>query len=156
MDFAAAGRVANRVELKVVRVSELSAKCNPKVMGTLEPTLEHDCRIAGREANTLEIACDYRFAARIGQTQVAEAAITYLLLYQLQGSEPLSDADVAQFAVSNGTLHSWPFVRELLYSLTSKMGYPPYSLGVVHFKPKPAPQAASVQPVPGTQQTPGT
>jgi Preprotein translocase subunit SecB len=153
---AAAGRVANRVELKVIRVSELSAKCNARLVGTLEPTLDHDCAIAGREANALEIACNYRFTARVGQTQVVEAAITYLLFYQLQGTEPLADEDVAQFALSNGTLHSWPFVRELLYALTSRMGYPPYTLGVVHFRPKPAPQETPAQTVPGNQQTPGT
>jgi hypothetical protein len=54
----------------------------------------------------------------------------------LRGTEPLADEDVAQFALSNGTLHSWPFVRELLYALTSRIGYPPYTLGVVHFRPK--------------------
>jgi preprotein translocase subunit SecB len=142
VDFAAAGRVASRVELKGIRLIELSAKCNPKVLGTLEPTLDHDCGIAGRDSNALEIACNYRFTARIGQEQVAEAAIKYLLLYQLQGAEPLADEDIAQFALSNGALHSWPFVREFLYDLTAKMGYPPYTLGVVHFKPKPVPKEA--------------
>ena len=154
VDFAAAGRVANRVELKRIRVAEVSATCNPAVVGTIEPTVDHDCKIAGREGNALEIVCHYRFTASIGQTQVAEAAIKYLLQYQVKDNEPLADDDVSQFASSNGTLHSWPFLREFLYDLTSRMGYPPYTLGVVHFKPKPAPPKAATPATPADQQAP--
>jgi preprotein translocase subunit SecB len=152
VDFAAVGRVANRIELKGIRLTDFSAKCNPKLMGSLEPTLDHDCGVAGRESNALEIACNYRFAARIGQTQAAEAAITYLLLYELQGSEPISDEDIAQFALSNGVLHSWPFVRELIYALTSSMGYPPYTLPVFRFKRKPASKETTRKAVPAQQK----
>jgi preprotein translocase subunit SecB len=152
VDFAASGRVANRVELKAIRVIDMSAKCNPKILGTLEPTLDHDCMVAEHAGDALEIACNYRFTARIGQTQVAEAAIKYLLLYKIQGSEPLAEDDLAQFALSNGILHSWPFVRELLYALTSRMGYPPYTLGVMHFKPKQVSQVTHDEPVTSTDQ----
>jgi preprotein translocase subunit SecB len=156
VDFAAAGRVANRVELKGIRLTEFSAKCNPKMMGTLEPTLDHDCKLSGRQGNALEISCNYRFAARIGQAQAAEAAITYLLLYELQGSEPIPDEDITQFALSNGVLHSWPFVRELIYALTSRMGYPPYTLPVFHFRPKPASKETTGQMMPAKQKQDAT
>lgn len=137
VDFAAVGRVAARVELKGIRLTDVSAKCDPKIKGALEPTVNLGCKIVGRENNALEISCDYRFTARAADAQVAEAAITYLLVYQVNGSEPLKEEDLAEFAVANGTLHSWPFVREFLYGLTSRMGYPPYMLPVFHFKPKP-------------------
>jgi len=137
VDFAAVGRVANRVELKVIRVTDISAKSEPKVAGTLEPTLDLDCTIVSRESNTLEVACNYRFTAQAAGAQVAEATIRYLLVFEVQGSDPLIEADLSEFATANGTLHSWPFVREFLYGLTSKMGYAPYTLPVFHFKPKP-------------------
>ena len=140
VDFAAAGRVAMRVDLKDVRVTNVSAKCDPAVHGPLEPLLDFECAVVGRENNLLEIACNYQFAARTADAQIAEAAIKYLLAYEVRGTDPLAEEDLAEFAASNGTLHSWPFVREFLYGLTAKMGYPPYMLPVVHFKPKPQPQ----------------
>jgi hypothetical protein len=147
VDFAAAGRVASRAELKAIRLVEISAKCDPQTFGALEPTLEHDCAPTNRRGNTLEIACNYRFNVRTTQAEVASAVIGYLLVYELQGIEPFADQDIAQFATANGTLHSWPFVRELLYALTSRMGYPPYTLPVFHFKGKPPQQEkAEVKP----------
>ncbi|MGA8223873.1 MAG: hypothetical protein WB780_19650 [Candidatus Acidiferrales bacterium] len=140
VDFAAAGRVASRAELKAIRLIEISAKCDPETSGALEPTLDHDCAAAKRSGSALEIACNYRFKVRTTQAEVADASIKYLLVYELQGPEPFADEDIAQFAKSNGTLHSWPFVRELLYALTSRMGYPPYTLPVFHFKAKPPQQ----------------
>lgn len=138
VDFGAANRVSIRVELKDIRLTDMSAKCNPKLKGSfLDPTVDLDCKVVGHENNALEIACDYRFAARAAEAQVAEATIKYVLVYEIRGSEPLIDEDLAEFALANGTLHSWPFLRELLYGLMSKMGYPPYILPVFHFKAKP-------------------
>jgi preprotein translocase subunit SecB len=67
-------------------------------------------------------------------------------VYALKSKEPLADEDVAQFADANSTLHSWPFVREFLNTLTSRMGFPPFTLGVMHFVPmKPAPEKKDTQ-----------
>jgi preprotein translocase subunit SecB len=153
VDFAAVGRVSSCVELKSIRLTDLSAKCNANVIGTLEPAVDQDCRVAGQESGVLGVQCTYRFTARVGETQVAEASIQYHLNYQLLGTEPLSQDDVAQFALSNGALHSWPFVREFLYDLTSRMGYPPYTLGLLHFKPKPQPQPKEVQSQPAPEKS---
>jgi preprotein translocase subunit SecB len=136
VDFAAAGRVAKRAELKSIRVIEVSAKCDPKTAAPLEPTVNLECIVANQDANALEIVCNCHFAAHTIQAQVAEATIKYLIVYEIQGTEPLASGDVAEFASSNGTLNAWPFLRELLYGLTSKMGYPAYVLPTFHFVPK--------------------
>jgi hypothetical protein len=65
--------------------------------------------------------------------------LKYLILYSLSGDDPVSDEDLAHFAFANGTYHSWPFVRQFLFGLTSQMGYPPYTLPVFKFNPKPKP-----------------
>lgn len=149
IDFAAVARVSKRTELKGIRLTEVLAKCDPKVPGPLEPKLDLDCAVFSQDESTLEIACNYRFAARSQAqseaegSQAAEAEIKYLLLYELQGTEPLAEADLAQFALGNGTLHSWPFVREFLYGLTSRMGYPPYTLPVMHFIKPAEPKAVA-------------
>lgn len=136
VDFVAAGRVAKRADLKSIRVTEISAKCDPKIAAPLEPTVNLECEVALQDANALEIVCSCHFAARTTQAQVAEATIKYLIVYEIQGTEPLAPGDVAEFATSNGTLNAWPFLRELLYGLSSKMGYPAYVLPTFHFVPK--------------------
>ena len=140
VDFAAAGRIASRTELRDVRVAEVTATCDPLPRGILEPTLEVDCVVGKRSEVELQVECAYRFNARVGEVPVVTAAIKYVILYDVKGSESLADGDLTEFAVGNGTLHSWPFVREFLHGLTSRMGFPPYTLPVVHFKPKVSPK----------------
>ena len=137
--------MAKRAELTGIRLIEISAKCDPKAIGSLEPKVDLDCKPGAYSASELEIVCDYTFTVRAGQAEIAEANIKYLLVYELSGSGTPAEADLAEFARANGALHSWPFVRELIYSLTSRMGYPPYTLPTMHFdstpKEKPAVQA---------------
>lgn len=153
VDFTAAGRVAKRVELKDVRVINVSAKCDPKITGPLEPTLKHECAVGAHEGNALEVTCNYQFIARAAEAQVAEAEIKYLLVYEIVGSEALAEEDLMEFAFANGTLHSWPFVREFLYGLTSRMGYPPYMLPAFHFKPKPQEKKEAKEKIPAAPQS---
>ena len=158
VDYAAAGRIAKRAELKSIRLIEVSAKCDPKIGAPLEPTVKVECVVAHQDVNALEIVCDCQFAARTTQAQVADAAVKYLLVYEIQGNEPLAQGDLAEFAMSNGTLNAWPFLREFLYGLTSRMGYPAYVLPTFHFVPKPPekkeggekrePQSEPVKPQP--------
>jgi hypothetical protein len=154
VDLAAVGRVAKRVELKGVRLAEISAKCDPKVEGPLKPTVNLDCKIGDHDANTIEVVCNYTFVAHSEQLQAIESAIKYLLLYEISSPEaPPSDNDLAEFAKANGALHSWPFVREVLFGLTSRMGYPPYTLPVMHFNQKPQPAAPKKTATPTPAET---
>ena len=135
VDLAAVARVAARVELKHVRLTEISAKCDPNAPGpSLEPSVDLACRLGEHDGSNLEVICHCKFVAQSKQLQAIESGITYLLLYEISGSGSPSVDDLAEFARTNGALHSWPFLRELLYGLTSRMGYPPYTLPVMHFK----------------------
>ena len=143
VDFAAVARISKHIELKGVRLIQITAKCDPKVYGTLEPSVDVSCAVATHTDSALEVSCDYTFNVSSSDAPVADAEISYLLNYEIQGSpEKFDGSDVAEFARANGALHSWPFVRELLYGLTSRMGYPPYTLPVMHFNAK----ASAVQP----------
>jgi preprotein translocase subunit SecB len=101
-----------------------------------------DCHVGKHDATSVEVVCNYKFTARSGEQQAVDSTIGYLLQYEITGGESPSDGDLAEFARANGALHSWPFVREVLYGLTSRMGYPPYTLPLMHFNTK----AASVKP----------
>ena len=137
VDFAAVGRVARHTELRDVRVTEMSAKCSPKVTGALHPSVDLHCSIAERDEKMLEVTCDCSFSAYCGEMLAAQVQIQYLLTYELSASEHLDDDDLSQFARANGALHSWPFIREALYGMTARMGYPPFTLPVMHFHSEP-------------------
>ena len=135
VDFAAVARVSRFAELKDIRVVDVSAKCDPKFTAPLESEFSHECLVIGNGKGALDISCRYRFTGNSAQAKIVDIEIKYLLTYAISSPEPLPEADIAQFADGNGTLHSWPFVREFLYSLTSRMGIPPFKLGVMHFVP---------------------
>ena len=52
------------------------------------------------------------------------------LLYDLRGDDPLAPNDAEHFAVANGTLHAWPYWRELAHSLSTRMQVPRVLVGV--------------------------
>jgi len=141
VDFAAVARVSRFTELKDIRLTDVSAKSDPKIIAApLESEFTQESSVVGRDSESLEVSCAYHFVGRSAGEQAISIDITYLVQYALTAKEPLADEDVSQFAVANSTLHSWPFVREFLHGLTSRMGFPPFKLGVMHFVPmKPAP-----------------
>ena len=137
VDFVAIGRVAKRVDLKSVRLTEISAKCEPSDEGTLVPSVNLECKAGTLRPGTLEVICEYTFTAHSNHVQAVISEIKYLLVYEIAGgAESPSADDLAAFAHANGALNSWPFVREILYGLTSRMGYPPYTLPLMHFNTK--------------------
>lgn len=142
VDLAAVGRIARRVEFKGIRLTEISANCDPRVLGPLAPDVDVTCFLGELSATGVEVICDYSFTVLSHEQRAASGALKYLLSYDLTGSDPVSNDDLTEFARSNGVLHSWPFVRELLFALTSRMGYPPYTLPVMHFVSKPATEEA--------------
>jgi hypothetical protein len=145
VDFAAVARVSQYAELKNIRLVNASAKCDPQCTTPLEPEFSHECSVVGNQDGMLYVTCRYRFSGNAAQVKIVDIEISYLLAYAMSSPQPLPEADVKQFADGNGTLHSWPFVREFLNSLTSRMGIPAFTLGVMHFVPTQQTPAAPVQ-----------
>ena len=141
VDMVAVARVSRRIDLRAVRLAEIHAtlKSDVALQDSLKPSFEHSCVPTKVENGEIEVACSYSFKVRSSNIKVAEANILYHLTYKLFGDDPADESDIEQFAHANGAYHSWPFVRETLNSLTSKMGLPPYNLPVLSFRPKPKP-----------------
>jgi preprotein translocase subunit SecB len=139
IDLAAAARISRRVDLREIRLVGISATCQtgPKQSGRLQPTYGHSCVPVKSEDGMLEVACSYHFKVHSAEKELAEASMTYHIFYKLVGDEPTEPSDIDHFARANGAYHSWPFVRETIFSLTSKMGFPPYTLPVLSFQARP-------------------
>ena len=164
IDLVAASRVSKRVDLKEIRLIEIRATYQSGG-GTnlrLMPIYDQMCVPTKVEGDIIEVSCAYTFKVRSAETELADASLTYLVVYKLIGDEPAEPADVEHFARANGAYHTWPFVRETIYGLTAKMGFPPYTLPVLSFlRPKGGAEASSESksdsvspPTPATTSTP--
>jgi hypothetical protein len=153
VDMRAVGRVASRVDVTEVRLVEVSAMRTDKVGGTLEPIIQHAHSPLGCEGGSIRIQSRYEFKVDLADTPAFTVTAVYHLFYALSGDEPVADDDLKQFAAANGAYHSWPFVRELLFSMSSRMGLPAFTLPVMSFMPpRPAKPAAPPQPQPTPTQ----
>lgn len=135
IDLAAVSRVSRNVDLRDIRVIELAASCSPAPEGTLEPRITFEAESALVEVNQLNVKCDYSFTARSAGVLAATIKVVYLLTYEVLG-DALEGRDVEQFSRVNGAYHSWPFLRQLLFDLTAKLGLPTLTLPVFQALPR--------------------
>jgi hypothetical protein len=133
--MAAVSRVASRVELRGIRLVDLSLVTKKVVdFGTpLEPSFETDCVPGLAESGSINVECNFSFSVHSKGEEVSEARIKYLIHYKLTGEGVPSAEDAEAFAAINGAYHAWPFVRELIFSLTSRMGFQGFTLPVLSF-----------------------
>ena len=146
IDLVAASRISRRVDLRAIRLTEIHATSlsDGNTGVPLVPTYVHDCVLTSVNAGIIEVSCSYKFSVRSSDAELAEANMTYQVTYKLLGDEPTEQSDLEHFARSNGAYHTWPFVRETIYTLTSKLGFPPYTLPVLSFlRGRPATQPAT-------------
>jgi len=135
IDMAAVARVSGRVDLQAIRLTEVSLNA-PKLAQpgtTLEPEFSQECVPLPSEAGFIEVSCAYDFKVHSVGELIAEIKAKYIIRYKLKGEEIPKKDDIEQFASANGSYHSWPFLRELLFGLTARIGYPPFTLPVLSF-----------------------
>lgn len=156
IDMAAVARVSGRVDLQAIRLTEVSLSA-PKLAQpgtTLEPEFSQECVPLPSEAGLIEVLCTYDFKVHSMGELIAQIKAKYIILYKLKGEEIPKEGDIEQFASANGSYHSWPFLRELLFGLTARMGYPPFTLPVLSFA-SPSPKSNISKPEsPITEKTP--
>jgi hypothetical protein len=153
IDMAAVARVSGRVSLQSIRLTELTLNA-PKLAlpgSPLEPEFSRECVAIPSEKGSIAVSCSYKFKVRSVGEEIADINARYDLYYRLSGEEPPSEEDVKHFAAANGAYHSWPFLRELIFGLTARIGYQPFTLPVLSFLPKSAPAASPAV----TPTTPG-
>jgi len=145
VDFAAVSRVARVADLREIRLSQISATGHP-ARGVLVPSWNHACEVSALEKEHLNVTCTYEFVVKSEGTEVARVGLQYVLYYSLLAEPGPDPKDADEFAFANGTFHSWPFVRQLLFDMTSRLGFPPFTLPVFLFNPKTNPKKPPSEP----------
>ncbi len=154
LDLVAASRISRRVDLRNIRLTEMRATSQPDLIlhRHLQPSYDHDCVPVRIDTDVIEVQCSYNFRVKAADADLAQATLIYVITYGLRGEEAANESDIQHFAQANGAYHSWPFVREAVYGLTSKMGLSPYTLPVLSFQTGTRESAKPEEPAAGTEQ----
>lgn len=144
VDLAAVTRVARNIDLREIRLIKVEASCSPSPPEPLEPQISVETSSALVSESLLNVICVYDFSVSAGGKQAATAQIAYLMMYTVIG-EPIAEKDMEHFARANGVYHSWPFLRQFLFDLTSKMGFPPLTLPVFQVLASTRPQEEKLE-----------
>jgi preprotein translocase subunit SecB len=139
VDLAVVSRVARRVDIRDIRLIGLNASLSPGEIHLLEPDVTFECSADQPVPDRIVVICNYHFTASSGGATIADVQARYLLIYELlEFDQEIEQDHLQQFAHANGTYHSWPFLRQLLFDLTAKMGLPPLTLPVFKVLPREA------------------
>jgi preprotein translocase subunit SecB len=138
LNLASAVKVSERVDLQSVKL--LTCDCKQKPKSTEGPNtfaIEKTCRFeVDKEKNIVGAFIQFTLNAfGEGVEQKKENSFlvidaTFLLLYHIRSTEGLDDEAFSSFAEANGVYNAWPYWREFVQSVTSRMGLPTLTVPV--------------------------
>jgi hypothetical protein len=131
--MAVTAKVAERVELLLVWLVESTVKRTPGPTEGLDYTTNTEAKVEmSRKPDRLFLLEKFILKALPRKKKEATVSIeaTFLLTYQVEGSDPLDPAHAEAFARVNGIYNAWPYWREYVQSVTSRMGFPGLTLPV--------------------------
>lgn len=84
-------------------------------------------------------------AAEEKDSHLFQVVCRYALLYDLKPGYVPAQQDLDAFKDGNAVFHCWPYTRELVQSMTMRMGLPVPPLPFLRLAPKPEPKKAAVK-----------
>ncbi len=156
ISLALAVKVADRVDLQSVKLLTCDCKQNPncptgKKAFDIEKTSQFE---VNKEQNIIGVFI--RFALNAfgeGVEQKKENSFlsieaTFLLLYSIKSMEGLDDGAFCSFAELNGAYNAWPYWREFVQSITSRMELPTLTVPVFRISSLPSKAATNKNETP--------
>ncbi|WP_267096226.1 hypothetical protein [Xanthomonas sacchari] len=141
-----AGKVAKNVELDAVNLkyARVESKCEPsEVPDEVDIDLQYRTsfrrRLRKDESSVAELAVVVEFKFNVkskdgeSPADVISLEAGYLLVYILKDDSILEDECFKHFSEVNGPYNAWPYWRELVQSVTGRVGLPGFVVPV--FRP---------------------
>jgi hypothetical protein len=151
ISLASAVKVADRVNLQSVKLLACNCKQNPKC-----PSGRRDIDIAwtsrfevDKKKNLIGVLIRFVLNAfgeeveRKRKNSLLNIEATFSLLYSINSVEDLDDVALRSFAKLNGTYNAWPYWREFVQSITSRMELPTLTVPVFRIAPAPSKAATN-------------
>lgn len=127
-----AARVSAGVDLLDLRIRRIEAELHSAAAeGPFSFKL--DVTPAVSRADKLAVySLEYQFSSKDSDDQlVLDGTVELSVLYQLPGDRELNDDDLTAFGEISVLFTAYPYLREILHSLTGRMGLPPLILDVM-------------------------
>ena len=129
-------QVSDRVKLNLVRVLE----CNAKLIsfpkdGANEFEITANTRFQiDKEGKALFVFVTLTLYSVTNESEeLAKIKSEYLLMYELNNWEDLTDEHFAHFANHNGVFNAWPYWREMVQSMLARLQLPVLTLSTHRF-----------------------
>jgi hypothetical protein len=143
-DRARAARVGPKVDLLDVRLVAVRSELHAVVHDTLlDAEVEFDVSVNAQGQVALynvHAHAELSAASDAERTDdredglpeglVFSADVNFLLVYEVQGQQPLEAEDLEAFGNVSALFAAYPYLREQLQSLTVRSGLPPLTIGV--------------------------
>jgi hypothetical protein len=152
VDYASIARIASAVELRDIALRSSRANLNVAAdkipeRWSGEAFVGFDTQVSEHEAESREFTIEATFIAVYNSSwgdeihselpeldpdnpPEIEIQASFELTYRVAEEANLADEDLANFATANGTLHAWPYWRELADDITTRMHVPRLVVGV--------------------------
>lgn len=140
-----AGKVARYVQLRTValRSANVVADFDPESMPEeIAVDLKYRAGLdfkpgdSGRALQSLGVLVEFQFTLRCEDEDqpidVLALAASYLLIYSLAQDTQLDERCLKYFAEVNGPYNAWPYLRELIQSVTGRVGLGGLTIPVFH------------------------
>lgn len=155
LDMEIAARVAQRFVLKEIYLVDAKISRAPLILSPETLSLEHKCStdsLTPSDAEKHIFLCNFRVAAFDGQepsklimkieasfcTSYGEKSQPDPLIPDDDGSAETLLAYVEHFMTINPISHAWPYWREFVQSMSSRMGFPALTVPLLEIVPKKA------------------
>jgi hypothetical protein len=153
-EVAAAHRFQVNAELRdvqlldcLVSTSEGKAQLEDRLRlrMTTDPSVLHVAEGQAKIAVRISVFGDPDDAADETDSHLFQVVCRYALLYDLRPGYVPAQRDLDAFKDGNAIFHCWPYTRELVQSMTMRMGLPVPPLPFLRLVPKPEPKKVPVK-----------
>ena len=123
------------IELKKIVLCSLNCQLNSDILiqqksGQAKVELKPSFRLKSKDEKT--ICAEANFNVNVFDEKNNEKILniysSFLLIYTLE--EECEDSAIEEFIKRNIPLNAWPYGREIISNLTSRMGLPPLDIGL--------------------------
>ncbi len=141
--------LSSRAELQSIKLVGSNAELLPPGEGSAESVSFEPCRLEATlthhgEAvvpsdadNALVCLAQFELEGRNAEHTdrvICRFSCSWVLIYEIEGASQEDEAALQFFADKNAVYNAWPFFREHIHSLTTKMELPPFVAPL--FKPR--------------------
>ena len=143
-DFRALSRVVKQVSLENLYLMKCSAARTPDAASLEKVFLRLDFSselFSADERNNKFAARSYMKVEGLPDEDDDNAVVTieaeYIVNYKIVKNKGVIDrSDIEKFCSMNAIYNAWPFFRELILNMTSRMDLPPFTLPLLKIRPK--------------------